>query len=144
MAPPGTYTIRLTVEEEQLEQSFQLLMDPRLAEHVSTAEVTEQVTLHRKVKALLDSARRAQDELEQERDKLSKKKEQSAQNQERLSEVKKLITQLKTKEGIYELPRLVDQITYLYNLLGDTDQMPGKDANDRYEELELALSNMGL
>ena len=144
VAPPGRYTIRLTVEDEQLEQSFQLLIDPRLAEHVSIAEVAEQVALHRKVKALLDSARRAQDELEQERDELTKKKEQSTEDQERLSEVKDLITQLKTKEGIYELPRLVDQITYLYNLLGDTDQMPGKDASDRYEELQSMFNGMGL
>ena len=144
VAPPGRYTIRLTVEDEQLEQSFQLLIDPRLAEHVSIAEVAEQVALHRKVKALLDSARRAQDELEQERDELTKKKEQSTEDQERLSEVKDLITQLKTKEGIYELPRLVDQISYLYNLLGDTDQMPGKDAFDRYEELQSVFNSMGL
>ena len=144
VAPPGRYTIRLTVEDEQLEQSFQLLIDPRLAEHVSIAEVAEQVALHRKVKALLDSARRAQDELEQERDELTKKKEQSTEDQERLSEVKDLITQLKTKEGIYELPRLVDQISYLYNLLGDTDQMPGKDASDRYEELQSVFNGMGL
>ena len=113
VAPPGRYTIRLTVEDEHMEQSFQLLIDPRLAEHVSIAEVAEQVALHRKVKALLDSARRAQDELEQERDELTKKKEQSTEDQERLSEVKDLITQLKTKEGIYELPRLVLSLIHI-------------------------------
>jgi len=46
-----------------------------------------------------------------------------------------MISELKTEEGIYQLPRLVDQISYLYNMLNDTDQLPGKDVFERYEEL---------
>ncbi len=144
VAPPGDYTIRLTVDDEQMVQSFQLLMDPRLEQQVSIAEVTEQVALHRNVKELFAKARRTLDDLEKEKKGLAKKKEQTAEDKERFIEVDELIAQLKTKEGIYELPRLVDQISYLYNLLGDSDQMPGQDAFDRYEELKSALKSMGL
>ena len=144
LAPPGDFTIRLTVGDEQMEQSFQLLMDPRLEQQVSIAEVTEQVTLHRQVKELFAEARRTLDDLETEKKALAKNKEQTAEEKERTIEVEELIAQLKTKEGIYELPQLVDQISYLYNLLGDTDQMPGQDAFDRYEELKSALKSMGL
>ena len=144
LAPPGDFTIRLTVGDEQMEQSFQLLMDPRLEKQVSIAEVTEQVTLHRQVKELFAEARRTLDDLETEKKALAKNKEQTAEEKERTIEVEELIAQLKTKEGIYELPQLVDQISYLYNLLGDTDQMPGQDAFDRYEELKSVLESMGL
>ena len=144
LAPPGDFTIRLTVGDEQMEQSFQLLMDPRLEQQVSIADVTEQVTLHRQVKELFAEARRTLDDLETEKKALAKNKEQTAEEKERTIEVEELIAQLKTKEGIYELPQLVDQISYLYNLLGDTDQMPGQDAFDRYEELKSALKSMGL
>ena len=144
MALPGDFTIRLTVGDEQMEQSFQLLMDPRLEQQVSIAEVTEQVTLHRQVKELFAEARRTLDDLETEKKALAKNMEQTAEEKERTIEVEELIAQLKTKEGIYELPQLVDQISYLYNLLGDTDQMPGQDAFDRYEELKSALKSMGL
>ena len=144
LAPPGDFTIRLTVGDEQMEQSFQLLMDPGLAKQVSIAEVTEQVTLHRQVKELFAEARRTLDDLETEKKALAKNKEQTAEEKERTIEVEELIAQLKTKEGIYELPQLVDQISYLYNLLGDTDQMPGQDAFDRYEELKSVLEGMGL
>ena len=144
LAPPGDFTIRLTVGDEQMEQSFQLLMDPRLEQQVSIADVTEQVTLHRQVKELFAEARGTLDDLETEKKALAKNKEQTAEEKERTIEVEELIAQLKTKEGIYELPQLVDQISYLYNLLGDTDQMPGQDAFDRYEELKSALKSMGL
>ena len=144
LAPPGDFTIRLTVGDEQMEQSFQLLMDPRLEQQVSIADVTEQVTLHRQVKELFAEARRTLDDLETEKKALAKNKEQTAEEKERTIEVEELIAQLKTKEGIYELPQLVDQISYLYNLLGDTDQMPGQDAFDRYEELKSVLEGMGL
>ncbi len=140
-APPGIYTVRLTIEDEQKDQSFELLMDPRLEQHVTLNEIAEQVALHRKVKDLLSEARRTLEDLEKENKALSKKKDMSVEDSKRAIEIDHKIAQLKTREGIYELPRLVDQISYLYNLLGDTDQMPGQDAFDRYEELKATLSS---
>ena len=43
---------------------------------------------------------------------------------------------LQTKKGIYEKPMLTAQLSYLYNMLGDADQKPGKDAHTRFGQLE--------
>jgi len=46
------------------------------------------------------------------------------------------IESLETKEGIYEKPKLIDQAKYLYYLLNNGDQLPGKDAYARFDELK--------
>jgi len=50
--------------------------------------------------------------------------------------LKEKLSQLKTKEGFYHKPMLRDQISYLYSMLCGADQMPGKDAYDRFEVLK--------
>lgn len=141
-AAPGMYTIRLTVEGQTYEQQFELLMDPRIEAFVNEEAIEQQVSLHRQVKKLLSDARMYLNNLEKEKKRLVTNKDKSAENSDRLSKVDSIIAQLKTKEGIYELPRLVDQISYLYNMLGDADQVPGKDAYERYEELQLSLEGL--
>ena len=55
---------------------------------------------------------------------------------EALVEVKK---QLITAPRRYSQPMLVDQLTYLYRNLNRADQKPGKDAYNRYDELNKTL-----
>ena len=141
-AAPGTYTLRLTMEGKVYEQSFDLLMDPRIETFVTNEDIAQQVNLQRQVKDLLSDARVTLDKLEKEKKMLTAKNEKSIDDKDRLSKVNSMITQLKTKDGIYELPRLIDQISYLYNMLGDTDQMPGKDAFERFEELRQNLQTI--
>ena len=43
---------------------------------------------------------------------------------------------IKTKDLVYPTPMLVDQISYLYNMTNDADQVPGHDTYERYEELK--------
>jgi len=69
--------------------------------------------------------------------------DKKAETAARLEKVKSMIAELKTEEGIYQLPRLVDQISYLYNMLGDTDQLPGQDVYERYEELMGVFTGLG-
>ncbi|MFT4567018.1 MAG: hypothetical protein ACI9FN_001981, partial [Saprospiraceae bacterium] len=141
-AAPGSYTLRLTIDGKEMEQTFELLMDPRIAEYVTLDDISKQVILHRNIKYLLADARRQLDKLEKEKAELEKKDEKNADDLNRIEKASSLITQLKTKEGIYELPVLVDQISYLYNMLGDTDQLPGRDAYERYEELKEKLEGL--
>ena len=42
---------------------------------------------------------------------------------------------LKTESGAYPQPMLNDQIMYLYGMINDADQLPGKEAEMRYDEL---------
>ncbi len=142
-AAPGMYTARLTVDSMVMEQEFELLIDPRLAKHVTTDEIIAQLELHRQVKDLLSEAKRKLDTLEKEKKKLNKNADQTDEDIERLAQIDAIISQLKTKEGIYELPLLIDQISYLYYMLGDTDQTPGQDAYERYTELKEIFDGLG-
>lgn len=142
-AKPGNYNIRLTIDNEVLEQSFELLMDPRIAKHVTSDDISKQIILHRNIKNLLSDARRKLNKLEKEKKALQKQKEKIAKDMDRLKDVTSLISQLKTKEGIYQLPMLVDQISYLYRMLGGTDQVPGQDVYERYEELKNRFMGLG-
>jgi len=51
--------------------------------------------------------------------------------------LKDIRAELSTSEGIYMRPMLVDQVSYLLNMLNQADQKPGKDAYARYEELNM-------
>ncbi len=139
-APPGPYVARLTVDGKKLEQSFTLKMDPRLDEHVSKTDIENQVALQIQIRELLSQARRLAEELENEKKKLQESDHKDRNS--RLSAIQLKLGKLKTKEGIYEQPMLVDQISYLYNMLNDTDQAPGKDAQMRYEELKNLLGKI--
>jgi photosystem II stability/assembly factor-like uncharacterized protein len=54
-APPGDYRVRLTVDGRQQEQSFRIVMDPRLTD-VTVADLEAQFDLARSIHARLDAA----------------------------------------------------------------------------------------
>ena len=53
-----------------------------------------------------------------------------------------LETELVTAKGRYMTPMIIDQLIYLHNMLDRADQMPGKDATERYQELKLKVDNL--
>ena len=55
---------------------------------------------------------------------------------DRLLALQKMKGQLMTSKGIYPQPKYIDQLNYLYGLLRRGDQLPGKDAYERFEELK--------
>lgn len=142
LAEPGNYKVVLTVAEERYEKHFELLMDPRIAATVTHEEIQQQVSLQKKIKLLLGDARQKLDTVDKEIKSLKRKKEKSAEEVNKLSTLKEKMALLKTKDGIYELPKLVDQIAYLYNMLNDTDQVPGRDAYERYEQLKIQFESL--
>ncbi|MDN5202364.1 hypothetical protein QQ008_13340 [Fulvivirgaceae bacterium BMA10] len=139
MAAPGNYTVRLSVGDIVREYDFQLIVDPRIIEGgTSLNDITAQERFGLKLVSLLSDARKFADVLSAEQGKLSKKKKESLLSDEegkRLAYIEKLLKELITKDGTYEQPMLIDQISYLYNLSNGADQLPGKDATDRYAEL---------
>ena len=50
-----------------------------------------------------------------------------------------ILNQLKNDEGAYPQEMLLSQIYYLYNMLNGADQVPGRDALVRYDELVAEL-----
>ena len=146
LAGPGAYTVKLTVNGESLEQSFDLIMDPRVTEGGTTeADIIAQHKFQEEVIALMNEANKLQDDLDEERKDLMKKKEAediSDVETTRLGTVEKALDLLKTEDLIYPPAMLTGQIRYLYNMLNRADQMPGKDAYDRLTELQSEFSNV--
>ncbi|MEP1095121.1 MAG: glycosyl hydrolase [Cyclobacteriaceae bacterium] len=128
MVKPGTYSVELTVDGSTLTQTFEIQIDPRIeSNNVSAVEIGKQVDLQLEVRDLLSEARRLEDDL-------SKQKKEATDEDN--SKLEAALAKLKTPEGIYMQPMIVDQISYLNSMLNRADQVPGKDAYDRFEELK--------
>lgn len=122
---PGKYSLRLQVGNQQLEEPFELLIDPRLPEAGITVEdLKAQEKLSLQVRNLMSRAR----QLDAAIDDGMKKGEKKAA-------LKSLSEAMNTADGRYQQPQLLAQISYLSSMLGYADQRPGKDAYNRYEEL---------
>ncbi len=134
MVKPGTYQVSLDVGGTALSQSFDIQMDPRNnPDLVDEADISKQVDLQLKVRDLLTQGRKLENDL-------SKRKKKASSDEK--GEIEAVLSKLNTEEGIYMQPMILDQISYLYFMLNRADQVPGKDAYDRYEELKNLLSDV--
>lgn len=135
---PGEYVARLTVDNQVLTQPFNLLADPRINGKVSLDDMNAQEKLAGEVTALLDTAKKVTDKIKKQRKEIAallKEGKASAAQADVDRKLAALEATLVTKEGIYETPRLVDQINYLRQQLDQADQRPGKDLYQRYGTL---------
>ena len=146
LAALGRYTVRLIVGDRVAEQEVVLLVDPRVADTGTTIDdINTQVALELKVVALLTAARKLEQKLTVELEKFEKKAESGSLSEDengRLAEIEAVIADLKTADMIYPRPMLSDQISYLYNMISKADQAPGKEAEDRYRQLNKMFSNL--
>lgn len=134
MVKTGTYTIDLTVDGTTLSQSLEIKMDPRNESGIVSADdIGKQVDLQLKVRDLLSEVRKLEDDLS--------KKEKEANDTDK-GKITEALEKLKTQEGIYMQPMISDQVSYLYSMLNRADQVPGKDAYDRFEELKGMLDEV--
>ena len=141
LAKPGAYTVRLTVGDEVVEQSFDLIVDPRVVEQGTTlADISAQVDLSLQLVDLLSEARKLEKELTNEQEELDGMGDTiSDAEQQRLDQIESVLVELKTDDNIYPQPMLTSQILYLYNMINTADQAPGKEAEDRFEVLAMQL-----
>ena len=147
MAAPGSYQVRLTVGEKQLEQRFTLRTDPRVtAAGLSDAVIAEQVAFELDTLALLSSARRTAHRLAEEKSALEERVDAGETlpdaEQARLEAIERSHGKLVTAEGTYMQPKLIAQIGYLYNMLRHADQAPGGEAVDRLRVLKAAYAQI--
>ncbi len=141
MVTPGRYSVMLIVGEETFQQSFDLLMDPRVkAQGISKNDIEKQLALQNKVIDLLSEARKLQNELEEEAKQLDGKK--AKVKKERLEKVETVLKQLKNDEGAYPQQMLVSQISYLLNMISSADQVPGRDAEQRVLVLQTQFNKI--
>jgi DNA repair exonuclease SbcCD ATPase subunit len=115
-------------------------MDPRVeAAGVTAAEVKQQVELLEAIRDRLSETYRFEAALEEEIKMLKAKKPQSKSEESRLAALEKVLSEVQTEEGIYMQPMLSDQWRYLYSLMDQADQLPGRDATERFAELQARL-----
>ena len=135
MVSPGLYTAKLTVGQETLEQTFEVLIDPRLEiEGITMQMITDQLNFQNKVTDLLSEARKLQSDL--------KTKLEKTKNKEEKKKLEMLLKELKNEEGAYPQEMLVDQISYLSYITSEADKEIGNDAKERYTELVSQLHKL--
>jgi hypothetical protein len=145
LVKPGTYTAKLTINDKVLLQSFEIMIDPRVVETgISEEIINKQVDFQLKIRDLLNKALLLVDELEEEQKSLENKEITTAAEKSKLAQMEKVLYKLKTREGIYEQPMLTSQIYYLYSMMNEADQEIGKDALDRFGELENEFNSISL
>jgi len=136
---PGSYQVRLSAGGWSETKSFRVLMDPRIAQDgVTLADLEGQLGLSLKVRDALGEARMA---LQRVRD----TKKTQPQNSEGWRRLDAIETQLATASanGIrYPQPMLIDQLSYLYGMITQSDQKVGRDGFERYDELRKQLDGL--
>ena len=143
MVAPGVYTAVLVYGDKTLSQEFELVMDPRVvAAGVSETDVNQQLDFQRAVRDKLSEAYRFEDALEKEVELLKSKTSRSESEESRLKSLEGVLSQVQTGEGIYMQPMLADQWRYLYSMMNQADQVPGRDATQRFTELETELQRL--
>ncbi len=139
VALPGTYQVRLNVGNWSATASAEVLMDPRVAaDGVTMDHLREQFTLAMQVRDALSQARMAAAKIAEVTPGLEDRDEMQ-EALEQLQEIERALVN-ESDDGIrYPERMLLSQMNYLYSMLNRADQMPGRDAQVRYEELQAEL-----
>ena len=139
MVVPKTYKVVLNNGEKSASSDFSILMDPRVEESgVSLADLQAQEQLALAVRDLMSEARRMANDISNRKKELAEKKS-NKKTQSETAALEFIESQLVTSQGRYQTPMIIDQIRYLSSMIDRADQMPGKDAYERYDELKTRL-----
>jgi hypothetical protein len=138
MAPPGTYTVRLTANGESFSEPLTLRADPRVTrDGVTQSVLLEQFAHNLRVRDLVSDANRAGEELRALR--LGASRSDSTATVP--PAIVALERELLTPPIRYSRPGLLAHITYLYSMTTQADQPVGRDAYERYAELRKQLDD---
>jgi hypothetical protein len=132
-APPGRYQARVKAGEWSATESFELLIDPRIAaEGVTAADLKEQFDHNMRVRELSSEAGAL---LTRVRATLNNSDQAKASKARAIYE--KLVNM---PEGVrYNKPGLQAHIQYLASMTSSVDQKIGRDALERYQVLKREL-----
>ena len=132
MVSPGHYKINFQIENQTITTTFQVLKDPRI--DMQKTDFLDQEALALNVMQLQKDVDLLNHEVG--------KKMKSFSDASVPPELQSVHNALNTAEGRYQVPKLVDQLRYLYSMLNRADQKPGKDAFDRYKVLKSAWHDL--
>ncbi|MCO4820885.1 MAG: hypothetical protein KC469_02375 [Flavobacteriaceae bacterium] len=141
MVAPGVYTARMTIGEKVIEQSFKILIDPRVkAEGITEEDINNQLKMQNEIIDLLSEANHLVADLEKEAKTLKSKKAKAKIL--RLEKVNTVLTQLRNAKGAYPQQMLTSQISYVLNMISRADQIPGEDAKVRFNDLQTQFNTI--
>jgi photosystem II stability/assembly factor-like uncharacterized protein len=141
-AVPGTYEARLTVAGQTQRQRFDVLIDPRVAaDGVTQADLEAQLRLSLEIRDALSRARLASAHIAKVRDELAEETDEAARARTVDEALAAIEAKLETADDVrYPEPMLIAQLSYLYSNLDRADQEPGRDAYERFAELDALLA----
>ncbi len=147
MAAPGRYTAKLTAGGGVKTVTFDVEVDPRvMKDNVTVADLVEQQNLLLKVNAAIAEARRLADRMEGAFTKAGFKRPIPPGPGEDVLTVKyqhpaqRVWAQLVDAAAPYPKPVLINQFTNIVRMLAQADQKVGKDAYERFADLEKELA----
>jgi hypothetical protein len=140
--PPGQYQARLKFGDTTLTESFNLLIDPRVAaDGVTLADLQEQFEHNMRLRELVNSANQL---VTRVREAQTKMRTASTADGEAVNRLNAIAAKLLTEPVRYSKPGLQAQITYLAGMTANVDQKIGHDAIERYEVLRKELEAVRL
>jgi len=126
---PGNYSIRIKTANEKSEALLKVLLDPRMeATGLTSKDLKVQEELHLKVLKL-------KEEVSDLAKKIRDIKNGSSDDNKK-AKMQGMLDQIETKRGTYQRPMLMSQLNYLQSSISGSDQHPGQEALNRYEELK--------
>jgi hypothetical protein len=147
MVPPGKYTVKLSAGGQTITRTLDLRSDPRVAgDGVTDADIAEQVRFQLQIRDSLSDARKLQTRLEEAMQKAGVKPPAlmpvggSPATIKYDNKLQELWAQVVDTPGIYVQGMLINQLQNVQRMVGQADQKIGKDAYDRYGDLQKELA----
>jgi photosystem II stability/assembly factor-like uncharacterized protein len=138
--PPGKYQARLKVGDKSLTRSFNLLIDPRVAEDgVTVADLQEQYEHNMRMREMVSQVNQLVTRVREAQTKL---RNASTNDNDMAVKVNALASRLLTDPIRYSKPGLQAHISYLASMTANVDQKIGRDAIERYAVLKKELADL--
>jgi hypothetical protein len=137
--PPGVYQARLKVGSTVATESFNVLMDPRVAdEGITLADLQEQFEHNMRMRALVSAVNQLVTRVRNAQSKLNN----SQSDETTRTALRSIASKLMTEPVRYGKPGLQAHITYLASMTATVDQKIGRDAEERYEILKKEIESI--
>lgn len=135
--PPGQYQARVKIGTTVLTESFNVLIDPRVAEDgITVADLQDQFEHNMHMRELVNSVNQL---VTRVREAQTKMRTTSTVDGDAVKRVNAIAAKLLTEPVRYGKPGLQAHITYLAGMTANVDQKIGRDAIERYEVLRKEL-----
>jgi len=151
---PGMYSVELTIGAWSDAKQFEVLIDPRVKnDGVTLSDLEQQFAFNIRVGEAISTGWKTvahiDSTLKQLSDADSTNTDHSTENSENESSAAAIISDLESVRSLmvtddsdsYPPPMLMSQLRYLRGMTSRADQRPGRDAEQRYEELQAELAD---